>query len=192
MKEGAGMKREIYTAEQIAQWFILHNQRLVEKNEADLLSNLKLQKLLYYAQGTSLALNGSPLFAEAIEAWDHGPVVRKLYNEYRKFGANGIAPDNVIMETIELDSMADALLQGVYEKYNKYSAFELVKKTHEEKPWVEAERNEEIPIDVISDYFKSTIYKKVLDGTIFDTIPIAEPLYVRDDGVSVYSSSAND
>ncbi|MDR1042783.1 MAG: hypothetical protein LBL54_02635 [Clostridiales Family XIII bacterium] len=55
-----------YTAEQIAYWFITYNQRFVETNEADLIAPLKLQKLLYYAQGSSLALNGYSLFDDTL------------------------------------------------------------------------------------------------------------------------------
>ncbi len=45
------------------------------EDAGDLISNLKLQKLLYYAQGFHLALYDEPLFPEAIEAWTHGPVL---------------------------------------------------------------------------------------------------------------------
>ena len=41
----------------------------------ELVSNLKLQKLLYYVQGFHLAVFGEPLFEEEIEAWMYGPVV---------------------------------------------------------------------------------------------------------------------
>ena len=48
--------------------------------------NLKLQKLLYYAQAWHLVFRGKPLFRERIEAWVHGPVVPLIYREYRKYG----------------------------------------------------------------------------------------------------------
>ena len=50
-----------------------------DSEEPDI-SNLKLLKLLYYAQGTFLALYGRPLFNESIEAWLHGPVVPDVYH----------------------------------------------------------------------------------------------------------------
>ena len=46
---------------------------LDEREEGDVTSNLKLQKLLYYAQGLHLVLHDAPLFGERIEAWQHGP-----------------------------------------------------------------------------------------------------------------------
>jgi uncharacterized phage-associated protein len=40
----------------------------------DLISNLKLQKLVYYAQGFTVALTGKPMFVERLEAWLHDPI----------------------------------------------------------------------------------------------------------------------
>jgi uncharacterized phage-associated protein len=40
------------------------------------ITNLKLQKLLYYTQAWYLAFTGQPLFSESIEAWVHGPFPR--------------------------------------------------------------------------------------------------------------------
>jgi hypothetical protein len=64
-----------YPAMTIAKWFVAW----AEAGDADAdLSNLKLQKLLYYAQGHYLARTGTPLFPETIEA---GPTV-PLYLRY--------------------------------------------------------------------------------------------------------------
>ncbi|WP_208932366.1 Panacea domain-containing protein [[Haemophilus] ducreyi] len=51
------------------------------EENGDLISNLKIQKLVYYAQGFSLAINNKPLFSEKIQAWTHGPVTPELYNK---------------------------------------------------------------------------------------------------------------
>lgn len=39
----------------------------------EFISNLKLQKLLYYEQGYHLAIFDTPLFDADIEAWMYGP-----------------------------------------------------------------------------------------------------------------------
>ena len=54
----------------VAQYFLAKS----DEDAGDLMSNLKLQKLVYYAQGFALALFDKPLFSERIEAWIHGPV----------------------------------------------------------------------------------------------------------------------
>ena len=43
--------------------------------EGEPMTHMRLQKLLYYVQGWHMAWYGRPLFAERIEAWQHGPVV---------------------------------------------------------------------------------------------------------------------
>ena len=59
---------------------------LIECRErGDILTNLKLQKLLYYAQAWYLVLLNKPLFAEDFQAWAHGhilcpPNIRDLKN----------------------------------------------------------------------------------------------------------------
>ena len=50
----------------------------------DTISNLKLQKMMYYQQGFHLAYFGTPLFDEDIVAWQYGPVVPSVYKEYNR------------------------------------------------------------------------------------------------------------
>lgn len=49
-----------YSALTVAKWFLWYNDKILEE-DADLIPNLKLQKLLYYAQGCYLALKKDPL-----------------------------------------------------------------------------------------------------------------------------------
>jgi uncharacterized phage-associated protein len=77
-----------YPASEIADYFL----SLQDEEAGDSISNLKLQKLLYYAQGCFIALCGadSPLFGERIYAWDLGPVVPEIYHEYKGCGRNAL------------------------------------------------------------------------------------------------------
>ena len=84
----------MYIAETIAKWFLARNKYDVDMGHGDeLISNLKLQKLLYYAQGCVLAITGNILFNDDIEAWEHGPVVPTIYHLYKTFGRSGIEFD---------------------------------------------------------------------------------------------------
>ncbi len=118
----------------------------------DVLTNLKLQKLVYYAQAWNLANFDVALFEEDFEAWIHGPVLPSLYKLYRSDGATGAVP---IAEDIKLaevkKKMADddfKFLEMVAKVYMKYAAYELEMMTHKEAPWVEARGD--IPVDVRS------------------------------------------
>lgn len=68
-----------YKASDIAKKLIFKAQN-DEPNGGEKLTNLKLQKLLYYQQGFHLAVFGIPLFNEDVEAWMYGPVVPDVYN----------------------------------------------------------------------------------------------------------------
>jgi uncharacterized phage-associated protein len=145
----------------IARFFILLG---ASEDEPDLLSHLRLQKLLYYAQGWSLALRKQPLFLDRIEAWPHGPVVKSVYQEFARFGKDPIpasAADDA--EAIEEDEAE--LVGSVWEHLKEYSASGLRDMTHREPPWVdarkglgEAERSDkEITREAISAYFATLV-----------------------------------
>jgi uncharacterized phage-associated protein len=130
----------MYDAKSIARYFLAKS----DESAGDLLSNLKLQKLLYYAQGVGIATRQQPLFGDALEAWTHGPVVPGIYHAYKANGASGIPPiNNLDLEGYEpADRM---ILDDVYDYYGQFSAWRLRDMTHEEAPWKEAyERDEKI------------------------------------------------
>ncbi len=97
------------------------------------MSNMKLQKMLYYEQGFHLAVFGTPLFEEDIEAWMYGPVVPAVYEVYKDYGYNGIDPGEA--EEISLSDREQALFDEVYKVYGAYSAIGLMNMTHRESPW---------------------------------------------------------
>lgn len=120
----------VYPVLEIANKLLLKAQ---ETAGGELMSNLKLQKMLYYEQGYHLAKFGSPLFADDIEAWMYGPVVPSVYYHFNVFGATGISPEKE--EAISLNALEEKLFDEVYRAYSPYSAVGLMHMTHEEKPW---------------------------------------------------------
>lgn len=143
----------MYTAKDIAEYF------LYKANEdEDLISNMKVQKLLYYAQGFHLAIFGKPLFDETLEAWEHGPVVPAIYRLYKEFGSNGIpVPATFVFD--KYDPEVRELLDEVYQVYGQFSASALRNMTHNEPPWKDTPQGMNIPIPLESmlSYFKTRI-----------------------------------
>src|SRR2546428_134892 len=78
------------------------------------LTPLHVQKLLYYVQGWSLALRGTPAFSDDIEAWRYGPVVESVYQAYKKFDDKPIPPGE-IPEPDELPEEAKAITASIWE-----------------------------------------------------------------------------
>jgi len=101
------------------------------------ITNLKLQKIVYYTQAWSLALRGEPMFEESIEAWVHGPVVLNLYHRFKGFGSLPIewGPEE---EPEALEDAEKKLLDDVLEVYLGFSSWDLERLTHAEEPWIEA------------------------------------------------------
>ena len=140
------------TALNVARWFLQRNHLDYILEDAEYITNLKLQKLLYYAQGVYLGLYGKPLFDEEIEAWKHGPVVPEVYRCYKRFGPNGInefTPPDCNFTPEELD-----VLEWVKANFGQYTAWKLRDMTHEEKPWKETGPSNIISKQLIEQYFK--------------------------------------
>lgn len=112
--------------------------------EPEALTCLKLQKLLYYAQGLAAAHRGSLLFSDKIKAWRDGPVVPKVWQEFKSPGSVRCTK-NVVDLSIE-DRM---FLRQVWRTYGKYTGEELSKRTHNEPPWKNARAG--LPPDASSD-----------------------------------------
>ena len=144
----------MYNALGIAKYFI----KTASPEEEDIITNLKLQKLLYYAQGFHLALCEKPLFGEPIKAWQYGPVVPEVYYNYKKYGTNAIPhPDDFDIE--QYDPETRELLDEVYEVYGQYTAPTLMRFTHTEPPWKATPINEEINHSLMKGYFETQLVK---------------------------------
>ena len=73
------MTDDTFNAQKAANYFLAN----VDEESGENISNLKLQKLLYYAQGFHIAMQGKSLFTDSILAWKHGPVVRPIWLKYK-------------------------------------------------------------------------------------------------------------
>lgn len=119
-------------ARQVADYFLC----LVDRDAGDTISNLKLQKLVYYAQAWSLALRGAPAFGDRVEAWVHGPVIRGLYEAFEEYNALAIPLPVTGWPILEREEAE--LLMDVWGRYGDLSARQLEHLVHREAPWVDA------------------------------------------------------
>nr|BDD45447.1 hypothetical protein 15 [bacterium] len=122
----------------------------VEAGEA--VTHLQLQKLLYYAQGWSLALCGEPLFQGDIQAWDHGPVQKEVYREYNTYGWQSI-----VLPEHERRPVANKLLDAIKLFYGAFHGKQLEEQTHQENPWKDTYKPDQfdlvIPVETIRTFF---------------------------------------
>ena len=145
-----------YPVLQIANQLLLYSA----ENGGELMTNMKLQKMLYYQQGFHLAYFGTPLFEEDIEAWMYGPVVPLMYEHYKANGRNGIEPDRGMEFNFEQKKEL-ALFNEVCRVYGAYSAIGLMNMTHEEMPWKSTPTGEGaghvIPKEKMQSFFKKRL-----------------------------------
>lgn len=125
----------------------------------------KLQKLCYYAQGLYGALTEERLFEEELEAWIHGPVSPLLYNKYKGYGYLNIPKK----ESKDGNTELKEIVEQIYRIYGKLDGDQLEALTHTETPWKNA-RGDLQPYEpsheIISfDDMKSFFRKKILEET---------------------------
>lgn len=102
------------------------------------LTNMKLQKLLYYSYAWfSVETKGGKLFNEPIYAWKYGPVIPVVYDAYKEYGADNIKEVKG-STTSEVDSFSQSLVEDVYKVYGNKNAIELMNLTHSESPWIDS------------------------------------------------------
>ncbi len=128
-----------YPALTVAKWFVAW-AAADETGEGEL-SNLKLQRLLYYAQGRYLAKHGEPLFADLIQAWDCGPAVPSVYHEFSGHQLE-LAPDDPF-DWDAIDEDTARFLMDIWDTYGSFAAWKLRNMTHGESPWMDAHQNGE-------------------------------------------------
>lgn len=141
------------TALDVAKFFIAHGSN----SEDGGISNLKLQKLVYYAQGYHLAIFDKPLFEDEIEAWAHGPVAPNVYHHYKTNGSSPIPFEEYVSREAFSDEQLDFLVE-VYDVFGQFSVWKLRNMTHDERPWLENEGSaSQIPKSTMCDYFKTRL-----------------------------------
>ncbi len=144
------------TVAQVAEYFLL----LVDEDAGDVMTNLRLQKMVYYAQAWHLAVLGKPIFDDDFEAWVHGPVIDHLYKKYEGYNYNPI-PRPIPELAPSINGRSREILDEVWDTYGQFSAKGLENFVRGEDPWIEARRGcssgdfcrEVIPKDAMRAYY---------------------------------------
>lgn len=118
-----------YTAHQIAHYII--NKCIDLENP---ISNLQLQKILYFCQEKYVKETGTPLFDDLFEAWKYGPVVPEVYRSYSLWGGNCIDRKND--DPVLISKEVQAIINPVIIEKMVKPAWQLVSETHvPDSPW---------------------------------------------------------
>lgn len=110
------------------------------------LTNLRLNKLLFFMHAASLATRPDGLIRNHFEAWQYGPVVRPVFDAFKKHGECWItAPASFLdyatgqQRAIPFDDIQSSdreLIEAVFAEYSHFSTGQLVALSHEPGgPW---------------------------------------------------------
>lgn len=119
----------MYNALAVSRYIIAY-----EENRGRTVSNLRLQKLLYFVQSAFLAITGKPCFEDDFEAWDYGPVVPEVYRKYKIFGSTMI-PSLENMDKSNIQNEDRKLIDHTLEICSRYATSQLVEISHKQAPW---------------------------------------------------------
>jgi len=142
----------------------LNNAVMYILSECNDITNMALQKSLYYTQGFMKAFNDVFIFEEDCEAWVHGPVYKEIYQRYSSYGFGSISEDNESeFDGSCFSSEEKLVIDRVIRHLSCYSGKVLELFTHMEAPWIKTRgdlpcninSNRIIKKELIGDYFKA-------------------------------------
>ena len=148
-----------HTALAVADRFI----RLARKNETPI-TPMQVQKLAYFAHGWNLGLGFGPLFQDAVESWQYGPVIRSIYHALKSYGGEPVT-EPILAEEEEFTQLEDTLISMIYQRYGELEGVRLSQMTHAEgSPWqqtyLQDKRSTIIHNHIIRDYYAELIRMK--------------------------------
>lgn len=144
-------------------WFrVKNNAQIRQFDFADELTQMKVMKLLYYVQGTSLAVYNRKAFPDDVIAWKYGPAVESVHSRYA--GKRGIvgkitSEDLADYKEIEADPEMASVVHAVQDAFGDKSAIELMHQTHSERPWKETRQSDIIDPGLMKDFFETELVK---------------------------------
>lgn len=97
------------------------------------IDEMKLHKLLYFAQRETIAILNEPLFKEPMEAWDYGPVSPKVRLAYTD---NGLVGDNFK----PISNQHAYIVKDIILQYGCYTSWKLSEMSHQEISWLNARK----------------------------------------------------
>ena len=121
-------------------------------------SNLQLQKILYFIQVEYYRRKGTPLFGDDFRAWQYGPVVPEIYRLFSIWGGSKIST-KITAETNTVSAEVAEIIDPVISEYRQKNPWDLVEEAHKkDSPWdetmVKCGNDAIIPKELIREYVK--------------------------------------
>ena len=98
-----------------------------KKLSGEVIDEMKLHKLLYFAQRESLAITDNPLFDGEFEGWKYGPVCREIIGS--------ITPDGIIYADSDISEESKYIVNNIIAQYGALASWKLSELSHKEISW---------------------------------------------------------
>lgn len=146
------------------------------------ITNLALQKILYYADAISMLKNKRELFDSNCQAWVHGPVYPIIYEKFKSFGREQIYDCDLNEEYMDYITEEDRnIIDYVLKNFAIYNGKILELSTHRERPWMEVREGylEEENCHEVIDKKRISQYFETLKGEYDLLRPMQVENYIR-------------
>jgi uncharacterized phage-associated protein len=131
-------------------------------------TNLKIQKLLYFSHGLSLVWKNEKLLEEDFQAWKYGPVLPSLYHDLKIFGqsplkiSSGFIRSWPEIKIQEQKSKVEEIINLVLDQLGGHTGPQLVEISHNNQgPWHAVYNSEKKDIKItnaaIKKYFETIV-----------------------------------
>lgn len=101
-----------------------------EKNGQHM-DEMRMHKLMYFAQRESLMYNNEPLFDATFYGWKYGPVLKEVRYDFKKY----LSLDGLLNLNFQVTEDTKSLLRSVFDRYGSLSPWKLSALSHEEFSW---------------------------------------------------------
>lgn len=144
-------------ARQVAQYVLDKRQEC-----GDAVTPMQLIKLAYIAQGHMLGRHGRPLFSDAVEAWQYGPVVPSVYHAVKEFRSQPVSRVTPANDYYDFSPAEREVMDLVADQYGPYDGIVLSSSTHQqgspwEQTWSKIGKNAVISNDLIEHFYRGLI-----------------------------------
>lgn len=136
----------IYSALDLSQYIIIQCSKSGRP-----VTNLKLNKILYFIQKEFLSNKRRAIFNNKIEAWQDGPVVPDVYKKYKCYKSN---PINIFVKSPKIMVEDKMIIDGIIERFKGWSDYKLSIYSQAETAWIkhyQIRDNKTIPLNDIVD-----------------------------------------
>ena len=103
-----------------------------QQESGEVIDEMKLHKLLYFAQRESLAITNEPMFEGEFEGWKYGPVCRELRAVY--------TVDGIVDAPLDITGSSKYIANNVISQYGGLATWKLSKLSHQETSWINSRR----------------------------------------------------